>query len=444
VPGRGNLQNRHMPQMKSARAKVRTDVQDLKEGLRGAPLPGTEPPAPGTEASIAAWKAGARASALLKVVLYGFIVVRPAVPFLPWGEPTAMTAALALTALATALVVSATPTKDRPLRLRGWMELVLFVAALGVAVVASTTAPTSLVTAGALVTLLTLFARLRPYVYALVGGVFLAGVLMQVFDLSLFNGAHWGALSRGALAPDAAGRQATLIAAVVFLAGAQHVVNREVRTQRQRAEAAELARDEAAADERARIARELHDVVSHHVTAMTLQAEAAVATGDRAVLESLANSGREAAAELRRMLGVLRHPAEESPTQPPDPQPRLTDLDGLARRLSSGVEVTVERTGEPRPLPAGVELCAYRLVQEALTNVAKHSDARRASVAIDYAPRRLKIEVVDDGQPVQRVRESGGHGLIGMRERVSLLDGELEVGPRQAQRGYRVFASIPL
>jgi signal transduction histidine kinase len=224
----------------------------------------------------------------------------------------------------------------------------------------------------------------------------------------------------------------------------QQLAAREIRREKQRTEAAERAAEQAATDERARIAREFHDVVSHHVTAMTLQAEAAVATGDRAVLESLANSGREAAAELRRMLGVLRHPAEESPTQPPDPQPRLADLDGLARRLSGGVEVTVERTGEPRPLPAGVELCAYRVIQEALTNVAKHSDARQASVAIDYAPRRLKIEVVDDGQPVQRVRESGGHGLIGMRERVSLLDGELEVGPRQGHRGYRVFASIPL
>jgi len=450
-----------MPQMKSALAKVRTDIEDFKDGLRRGAVTGMNASGEALSTEIAT-KTSAPSPThgrgkdrffgvlvdLLKVLLFGFIVAGPGVPLLPWGEP----AGIAMTLVGVVLLGLTNPGPndnppaeklDGPRPRRAWLELALFAAALACATLASNAVPASLMAGGAVMALLMRLARLRGYVYALVAGVLAARLLLSVLDMTLYSGPQW-VLSGETFSPDEAARQATLVAAVFFLNAMQQFAMWSSRTQRLRAEEAERARDDAAANERARIARELHDVVSHHVTAMTLQAEAAVATGDRAVLESLANSGREAAAELRRMLGVLRHPAEESPTQPPDPQPRLADLDGLARRLSGGVEVTVERTGQPRPLPAGVELCAYRVIQEALTNVAKHSDAHQASVAIDYAPRRLKIEVVDDGQPVQRVREPGGHGLIGMRERVSLLDGELEVGPRQEQPGYRVFASIPL
>lgn len=384
-----------------------------------------------------------------RVVLYGFIVAGPGVLLLPWGELAGI--AVTLTGMALLLSVSrALIREEAPAgraghspRRRGWFELTLFALALASAVLASTAVPASLVSAGVLVVFLMRIARHRPYVYALVGGVMAVRLLMAVLGQTLYSGPQW-ALTREILTPDESLRQAALVTAVVFLGGMQHLSGWQTRTERQRAEAAERARDEAAAGERARIARELHDVVSHHVTAMTLQAEAAMATGDRGALQSLATSGREAAAELRRMLGVLRHPTEQGPTDPPDPQPRLTDVDSLADRLSGGVEVTVERTGDPRSLPAGVELCAYRVIQEALTNVAKHSDADRATVAIDYAPRCLTLEVLDGGQPAQRVRESGGHGLIGMRERVTLLDGELEAGPRDGRAGYRVFAKIPL
>ena len=377
-----------------------------------------------------------RGLGLFMVLVLGYLAVDTGVDLLPWGESGGMTAALV--SLAAVLIAR---------RFRGrWIELALIgvVIACAAFVARSDLASTSMVLAGATIAAITQTAQDRPFLYGAVIGMFLFGLVIQIFDLAPF-GAVELIFSGEAYSPAGAARQTTVFAAIVLLFGLIRLMGSEMRKETERAEAAEDARDEAAADERARIARELHDVVSHHVTAMTLQAEAAAATGDRQALESLATSGREAAAELRRMLGVLRRPAGDSAVQTADPQPRLDDLDALAHRLTGGLQVHLERTGRVRSLPAGVELCAFRVIQEALTNVAKHSDARDASVTVDYGSDHLSLEILDDGTHLRAPSlDDAGHGLIGMRERVTLLDGELAAGPREEGRGYRVFARIPL
>lgn len=417
---------------RSISERVRCARAGFREGWSAPRSEPTVPPALNLLGSIG--------TEVFRIVLFGFIIVRPGVPFLPWGDWASLTSAI----LMVTIVVYIRHGPARRLSGNVWYGRVVFPLALVAGLVASHVEPKSLVSIGTLVALVAALARNRPAVYVLVGGVSLGGIVMQILDVSLFSATPLAA-SRALLSPEEVGRQATLIAAVLFLAALQHLAGSELLKQKERADAAETARDEAAANERARIARELHDVVSHHVTAMTLQAEAAAATGDRKALTSLADSGREASAELRRMLGVLRRPAGDPIPQTADPQPRLADLDGLAQRLTGGLQVNVERTGKVRPLPAGVELCAFRVVQEALTNVAKHSDARDASVTVDYGPDHLSLEVLDDGAHLHAPSPDGeGHGLIGMRERVTVLDGTLAAGAREPGRGYRVFARIPL
>ncbi|HUR48420.1 MAG TPA: histidine kinase [Acidimicrobiales bacterium] len=422
--------------MRAALAKARTDVREFKEGFQqgfkeDTSEPRTEPPRlpPGINAI------GEIGVGLFMILLYGFIITSAGVPLVPWGEPAGIAAAL----VATIAVLLLRPARGTRLSL----ALVGLVFGCVVLVARQEAVSTSILLVGAAVAGMVQAAKERPVLYGVAVGGLLWGLAIQLIDLKPFGDVEL-ILSGEPFSPDAAGRQASLLAALLLIAGMQQLMASEIRMQKERAEAAERARDEAASDERARIARELHDVVSHHVTAMTLQAEAAVATGDRKALAALATSGREASAELRRMLGVLRRPGNGDQGGPPDPQPRLTDVDALAARLSTGLEVNVQRTGEPRPLPAGVELCAYRVIQEALTNVAKHSNARHADVTVDYSPRRLTLEILDDGEPVQRQGISSGQGLIGMGERVALLDGKLEAGPREAGAGYRVFASVPL
>jgi len=150
---------------------------------------------------------------------------------------------------------------------------------------------------------------------------------------------------------------------------------------------------------------------------------------------------------LRRMLGVLRHPGGDPGSEPPDslaPQPDLSSIDRLAERAGASVDITVRREGDVVQLPSGVELCAYRIAQEAITNVGKHSDARHATVTLRYEPERLTVEILDDGSPLGDPRLRGaGHGLIGMQERVALLGGDLETGPVPGG-GFRVAARLPL
>jgi signal transduction histidine kinase len=202
----------------------------------------------------------------------------------------------------------------------------------------------------------------------------------------------------------------------------------------------------AAAEERARIARELHDVVAHHVSLIVVQAVAADDVFDarpdqaREALRAIESSGRAALAELRRLLGTVRPPAEGNGH---DPQPGLAQLDALVASVrGAGVEVAVHYEGTPVQAPAGVDLSAYRIVQEALTNTLRHARARQAVVTVRYSPAAVEVEVQDDGRGAGSVID-GGHGIVGMQERVALLGGTLQVGSGPGG-GFRVRAALPL
>jgi signal transduction histidine kinase len=157
-------------------------------------------------------------------------------------------------------------------------------------------------------------------------------------------------------------------------------------------------------------------------------------------LARVERSGEQSLAELRRILVLLR---EREQTAQSHPQPSLAELDELvARYREAGLPVRLELIGEPMPLPSGVELSVYRIVQEALTNTLKHSDPTRVTVTLAFRYARLDLEVVDDGTPTLEAA-SAGQGLVGMRERVALLGGELETGQREGG-GFRVAAQVPL
>ena len=216
----------------------------------------------------------------------------------------------------------------------------------------------------------------------------------------------------------------------------------------------ELARDEnaraAVAGERARIARELHDVVAHSVSVMVVQAGAAeeVLGADpgkaREPLRSVQDTGRQALVELRRLLGVLRTDRSEAALAP---QPGLDQVGGLAAQVQgAGVAVELCVDGDRDGIPAGVDLAAYRIVQEALTNVLKHATASHAVVRVGYRPDAIELEVLDDGHGPLGAGHDGagtGQGLIGMRERASLYGGVVEARPR-AEGGFAVRARLPV
>jgi signal transduction histidine kinase len=217
---------------------------------------------------------------------------------------------------------------------------------------------------------------------------------------------------------------------------------RAARAEREREERARLA----VADERARIARELHDVVGHSVSVMTVQATAVRRTlepdqdKEREALLVVEQTGREALAEMRRVVGVLRRP-EEGPALAP--QPSLEHLDQLvAKAREAGLAVDLRIEGEPVQLAAGLDLTAYRLVQEGLTNTLKHARAQQAEVLVRYSDGRVELTVTDDG-PGGGDGDTGGHGLVGMRERVSVYGGDLEAGPCP-EGGYRLRATLPI
>jgi signal transduction histidine kinase len=201
----------------------------------------------------------------------------------------------------------------------------------------------------------------------------------------------------------------------------------------------------AVAVERGRIARELHDVVAHNVSMMVVQAGAAdrVLSGDqpdvRRALAAIAGTGRETIDEMRLLLGVLR--SDEAAGR--SPQPGLGDLDQLVGNVrSTGLQVDLRVEGDRSPLSPGVDLSAYRIVQEALTNVVKHAGAATAQVTVRYARDSVEVEVCDDGRSHGFV-SGGGNGLIGMRERVAMLGGEFRAGACESG-GFAVFACLPL
>ncbi len=201
----------------------------------------------------------------------------------------------------------------------------------------------------------------------------------------------------------------------------------------------------AVADEQARIARELHDVIAHSVSVIVVQAAAADDVFERRpeearkALRAIEHAGRDALAELRRLLGAVRDGDAQTA-----PAPGLDRVEELAEPLrASGLEVVVCREGPATTLPAGIDVSAYRIVQEALTNTLRHAGASRADVTLRYGDDAVEVEVVDDGRGAGAPSSGGGNGLVGMRERAVLLGGTLEAGPLP-QRGYRVHARLPV
>ena len=206
--------------------------------------------------------------------------------------------------------------------------------------------------------------------------------------------------------------------------------------------------------ERADIARELHDIVSHNVSVMVVQASAArevfaaQPAEAAAALRAVEEAGRETMAELRHLLGVLAPAADGSDELAP--QPSLSRLSPLIDRVAfAGLPVEVRISGEPRPLPPGVDLTAYRIIQEALTNALKHGDGSRAEVTVRYAPHQLRVEVLNSGPSVlsggrpPAGPDAEGRGLLGLRQRVAVYGGDLDAR-RRLGGGFRVRAKIPL
>jgi signal transduction histidine kinase len=219
--------------------------------------------------------------------------------------------------------------------------------------------------------------------------------------------------------------------------------DRAARLERERDAQAQIA----TAAERARIARELHDVIAHNVSVMVVQADGASyalrTDPERAgqALAAISHTGRKALAEMRRLLGVLRGGDERADLAPVPGLDQLRELVDQARQAGMSVSLSLE--GPPRPLPEGAELAAYRVVQESLTNTRKHGGlAAAAAVSLRYEPDGLVLQVTDDGLGAAAAAEGPGHGLTGMRERIELYGGTIHAGPRPGG-GYQVIARLP-
>jgi signal transduction histidine kinase len=238
-----------------------------------------------------------------------------------------------------------------------------------------------------------------------------------------------------------------------YFVGDRHVyaARLEERTAELEQAREELAR-RAVAEERLRLARELHDVVAHSMSVIAVQSGVGAHVAESRpeevgkALAAIEATSRATLEELRRLLGVLRQDSESQASLAP--VPGLADLEGLLGEVAkAGLAVRLRVEGTPLPLPAGVDLSAYRIVQEALTNVVKHAGPAQAQVTIGYRDRDVTVEVTDDGRgaaaPTGDGRGGTGHGLVGMRERVAAFGGDLETGPRPGG-GFRVAARLPL
>ena len=292
-------------------------------------------------------------------------------------------------------------------------------------------------------------AALRPRRSALA----CAGVLelAVVIGLVLFAGGDWwyDAIFLSGMIAAAIGLGLYSAARRAYLA---ELHDRAERLEREKDQQAALA----AAAERARIAREMHDIVAHHLTVMTTLAEAAIAASatspERAndVMRSVAATGRRALADTRKLLGVLRQRPGQDPDQDPDqalqPVPDLAQLDTLIEQVrSAGLDTSLEIRGQTPDMPAGVQLAVYRLIQEALTNTLKHGGASaRARVRLSFEPGELLVDVDDDGSGSTAPAPAGvGGGLPGMAERIRAYGGDVRAGPRQPA-GWAVSARLPL
>jgi len=246
------------------------------------------------------------------------------------------------------------------------------------------------------------------------------------------------------------------------LVGGAWVVGQNTRYRRrqtdlleERAERAEQEREErervAVLEERSRLAREIHDVIAHSVGVIAVQAGAARAVAEqrpdraREALAAIEDVSKDTLVELRRALGALRAPGDEAALRP---APGLADLRELVEQVGrAGVTVSLSEEGERREVPSGVDLSAYRIVQEALTNTVKHAGPTTARVTVRYGDAWLEVAVTDEGgaqgaRPADEASSNGGQGLIGMRERVSMLGGEFDAGPTGS--GFEVRARFPL
>jgi signal transduction histidine kinase len=269
------------------------------------------------------------------------------------------------------------------------------------------------------------------------------------------------AATLSALTVDAPGRQTSATSGAIIAAGLTIGIwalgayvqtrRRYLRELQERAASAEREREQLARiavhEERASIARELHDIVAHSVSVMLVGVRGArdvLRTAPDAANDTLARverNGEESLAELRRILALLREPEQTAESRP---QPSLSELNELvAGYRAAGLPVRLEVIGEPMPLPSGVELSVYRIVQEALTNTLKHSNPSNVTVTLAFRDARLELEVVDDGTPTTLGAPTSAQGLIGMRERIALLGGELETGRREGG-GFRVAAQLPV
>ncbi|KRC67078.1 hypothetical protein ASE12_18315 [Aeromicrobium sp. Root236] len=227
-------------------------------------------------------------------------------------------------------------------------------------------------------------------------------------------------------------------------------VGEVIRVRRERISASRQARAEAsrrqANEERLQIARELHDVVAHHISLINVQAGVALHIVDRkpeqaqTALEAIKDASKDALVELRSLVGVLRDVDEKAPRRPSGTLASLEDL--VERSAHAGLQVHKTVRGDVRPLPSSVELAALRIVQEAITNVVRHAGATHAEIELAYDEAALSVTVEDDGRGFAP-GDAGGTGIIGMRERAETLGGTLEVG-RSAAGGTRVHASLPL
>jgi signal transduction histidine kinase len=297
-----------------------------------------------------------------------------------------------------------------------------------------------------------------------------AGVLTLHMSVTYLIGLSW-APELAQLVGAASWLLVVLVSGEVVRARRQYV-----RATEERVAEAERTRDEEArrraSEERLRIAREVHDVLAHNISLINVQAGVALHLMDerpeqaRSALAAIKQASKETLAELRATLGVLRqvddaapltpassptHPHLSLPPEAPAPSPPdLTLLGDLAARASAaGLKVRTEVDGEPRPLPPRVDQAAFRIVQEALTNVARHARPASATVRVTYSDEDLTVQVDDDGRGVAGTelsadgRHGGGHGIRGMRERAAALGGQLEAGPRPGG-GFRVRATLPL
>jgi signal transduction histidine kinase len=278
----------------------------------------------------------------------------------------------------------------------------------------------------------------RRAVFAVAAVVYAGHVVVGAWLYRLLPPAHDHGLSWTEISGSAAWLLAVLAAAELFRVRREQIA----RDRRQRSERARRRADE----ERLRIARELHDVLAHSISLINVQAGVALALMDdhpeqaRTALTTIKAASKEALGEVRQVLGTLRAPGE-APRSPAPGLDRLPELLEQARAAGLDAEVGVE--GARVPLPPGADLAAFRIVQEALTNIVRHSGARTARVRLTYAARRLDVRVDDDGPAVAGGDSGGGNGLAGMRERAAALGGTVETGTRPGG-GFRVRATLPL